>query len=188
MSTMTNSVVRVGAAAASREVHGKRWTPPAQAVRAREGRPDFVERMSATAAQWGGLLLRVCRERGLPLLRHGWAWQREAARRVGERVQRRLPAAIAASRTRQLALEERLTLGPKQHLYLVRCGEARLLVASAGEGALQWMTLSEGKAAQEVPVKPRTAARVQAPAPLAGKTAPRRRTAQKSTAKQGSAQ
>lgn len=44
---------------------------------------------------------------------------------------------------RQLVLEERLTLGPKQHLYLIRCGERQLLVGSAGEGALQWMPLPQ---------------------------------------------
>lgn len=47
------------------------------------------------------------------------------------------------ARTRVLAVEERLTLGPKQHMFLIRCGEQRLLVASAGEGALQWMALPE---------------------------------------------
>lgn len=47
------------------------------------------------------------------------------------------------ARGRMLAVEERLALGPKQHMYLVRCGEQRLLVASAGESALQWMMLPE---------------------------------------------
>lgn len=50
------------------------------------------------------------------------------------------------SSTRQLVLEERLTLGPKQHLYLVRCGDRQLLVGSAGEAALQWMPLSSQNA------------------------------------------
>jgi hypothetical protein len=51
------------------------------------------------------------------------------------------------ARSRTLAVEERLTLGPKQHMYVVRCGQRRLLVASAGEAALQWMALPEENAA-----------------------------------------
>lgn len=47
---------------------------------------------------------------------------------------------------RMLALEERLALGPKQHLYLIRCGDQRLLLASAAEGSLQWMPLPEEQA------------------------------------------
>ena len=57
--------------------------------------------------------------------------------------------AAKGARGRMLAVEERLALGPKQHMYLVRCGEQRLLVASAGESALQWMMLPEEPGQEE---------------------------------------
>lgn len=42
---------------------------------------------------------------------------------------------------RMLEIEERLALGPRKYLYLVRCGDERLLVASSGEAALECLAL-----------------------------------------------
>ena len=50
---------------------------------------------------------------------------------------------------RMLAVEERLALGPKQHLYVIRCGEQRMLLASAAEGSLQWMPWTGEQAAEQ---------------------------------------
>jgi flagellar biogenesis protein FliO len=133
---------------------------------------------------------RQCFDLALPWLRKVWsgarAWQIKAARHAAVRVPFRLPASALASRTRQLSVEERLTLGPRQHLYLVRCGEARLLLASAGEAALQWIAMPEADAVPDEPEKLRTSANVRAPAPVAGKRAPQRRTTTKSPVKQES--
>lgn len=84
----------------------------------------------------------------------GWSrWKKQAGRNprtahgggLGTVVGAVMGRALTARGTsgRMLAVEERLTLGPKQHMYLIRCGEQRLLVASAGEAALQWMMLPD---------------------------------------------
>ncbi|MGC8549993.1 MAG: flagellar biosynthetic protein FliO [Acidobacteriaceae bacterium] len=95
----------------------------------------------------------------------GQAWARQRRRQAAARPLSRsagksagLGAGISAllGRTltgrrpggRMLAVEERLALGPKQHLYVIRCGEQRMLLASAAEGSLQWMALPEVPAAE----------------------------------------
>lgn len=90
----------------------------------------------------GVLLRRACRSLGAGLARsRKQAGKAPAA--TGGLFASLVGGALTAKRahSRILAVEERLTLGPKQHMYLVRCGEQRLLVASAGEGALQWMAM-----------------------------------------------
>lgn len=83
------------------------------------------------------------------MLARAWKWWRGRAQARGLAGGGAMSAAIGralagkGSRSRMLAVEERLALGPKQHLYVIRCGNRRLLVASAGEAALQWMTLPE---------------------------------------------
>lgn len=117
-------------------------------VRASDPRRLLVDRV-------GVLLRRVCRTVG-----RGWArWKKQAARKpaaangggLGLVMGAVMGRALAAkgARGRMLAVEERLALGPKQHMYLVRCGEQRVLVASAGESALQWMMLPEGSGQEE---------------------------------------
>jgi hypothetical protein len=92
----------------------------------------------------GGVLLR----RFFRVLGRGWKRWRSRARKNFSAAKGGggLGAVMGAlaprgGRSRMLSVEERLTLGPKQHMYLVRCGEERLLVASAVEGSLEWMTL-----------------------------------------------
>lgn len=89
------------------------------------------------------LLLRTCRSVGAV-----WTRWRQQSRRNAPATRSGLLAAmmgraLAAKGVhgRLLTVEERLTLGPKQHMYVIRCGTQRLLVASAGEAALQWMAL-----------------------------------------------
>jgi hypothetical protein len=50
----------------------------------------------------------------------------------------------------RLVLEERLALAPKQCLYLVRCGSEHFLLATGGEGGLQWVALADQPAHQSV--------------------------------------
>lgn len=91
----------------------------------------------------GGVLLR----RLFRVLGRGWRWWRSRARRNFAAAKGgglgAVMGALAArgGRNRMLSVEERLTLGPKQHMYLIRCGERRLLVASAVEGTIEWMAL-----------------------------------------------
>lgn len=99
-------------------------------------------------------------ERAAVLLRRIWhgmgrAWAQQRGRQAAGRqpmATRGLSALLGRALTgrsaggRMLAVEERLALGPKQHLYVIRCGEQRLLLASAVEGSLQWMALPEDSA------------------------------------------
>ncbi len=107
-------------------------------MRAADPRRLLVERAAVLLRRAGRMVGRA------------WTrWRRHAGGRLpasgggmlGAAMSRALGAQVA--RRRMLAVEERLTLGPKQHMYVVRCGERRLLVASAGEAALQWMALPE---------------------------------------------
>jgi hypothetical protein len=96
-------------------------------------------------------------ERAAVLLRRIWhgmgrAWAQQRRRQAAGRTSAGtggLSALLGRALTgrsaggRMLAVEERLALGPKQHLYVIRCGEQRLLLASAAEGSLQWMALPE---------------------------------------------
>jgi hypothetical protein len=128
------------------------------------------------------LLRRCCRVIGS--LRH------PAAGAVRSWIRLRMPGAAVATRARQLAVEERLPLGPKQHLYLVRCGGARLLVSSGGDGALQWMAMPEEQAGpgsqdlRNLQKRSRASAEGRAPASPAGHAVPRRRAGARSAAKQ----
>jgi hypothetical protein len=115
--------------------------------------------MQAQTRMSGARLLLV--ERAAILLRRMWhdmgqVWRRQRRRQAAARPQRAtgglcggmgalLGRAWTGRRTggRILAVEERLALGPKQHLYVIRCGEQRLLLASAAEGSMQWMALPE---------------------------------------------
>lgn len=99
----------------------------------------------------GGDLRRLLVDRGgvlvgrfFRVLGRGWRqWRRRARKNFASAKGGGLGAVMGAlaargGRERRLSVEERLTLGPKQHLYLVRCGEERLLVASAVEGTIEW--------------------------------------------------
>jgi hypothetical protein len=108
-------------------------------VRRQDTRGLLVDRVTVLLGRAGRMVRRAW---------VGWRQQASAARRtglisnglgLGAVMGRALTG--SSGRSRLLALEERLTLGPKQHLYVIRCGERRLLVASAGEAALQWMQL-----------------------------------------------
>lgn len=182
MNTLTHSAVRAQAQQASRGTRANPWTPP---VLQQTG---FWREVSVKAERWLHWSIEAGREQLGPLLRKLWRSAGRLRRQAGDGVQRwiklRLPGATMAARTRQLAVEERLTLAPKQHLYLVRCGETRLLVGSAGEGALQWMVVPAEQAAPDFAEMPSASARMKAPVPVAGKMAPRRRAASKSAAKQ----
>jgi len=182
MNTLTHFAVRAQARETSRGTRANPWTPP---VLQQTG---FWCEVSVKAERWLRWSIEAGREQIGPLLRKLWraAWRlrRQAGDGAQSWIKLRLPGAAMAARTRQLAVEERLTLGPKQHLYLVRCGETRLLVGSAGEGALQWMVVPAEQAALDFAETPSASACVKAPAPVAGKVAPRRRAAPKSAAKQ----
>uniref|UniRef100_A0A7V5CTQ2 Uncharacterized protein n=1 Tax=Acidobacterium capsulatum TaxID=33075 RepID=A0A7V5CTQ2_9BACT len=182
MNTLTHSAVRGREQGAPRGTRANPWTPP---VLQRTG---FWRGISVKAERWLCGSIEAGREQVGPLLRKGWriasrVW-RQAAAGLQAWIKLRLPGAAVAVRTRQLAVEERLTLGPRQHLYLVRCGETRLLVGSAGEGALQWTVIPAGEAATDFAEIPRDFAHVKAPAPVAGKITPRRRAAPRSAATQ----
>ena len=126
-------------------------------------------------------------------LGRGWAqWRKQAGPRLAAAIGGGLGAMMGraltakGTRSRMLAVEERLTLGPKQHLYVIRCGEQRLLVASAGEAALQWMALPEESGPEPAEAcgntlsaqgKTKNGARGRASASPAGERRARRRTA-----------
>ena len=115
-------------------------------TRVSDARPLLAERAAI-------LLRRIFRSLG-----RGWAQRRPAAARrpsaatggLGAVMSAVLGRALTRRRAggRMLAVEERLALGPKQHLYVIRCGEQRLLLASAAEGSLQWMALPEEQASK----------------------------------------
>lgn len=98
------------------------------------------------ALLWARRAWMLCEHAAGLFRRQGAMGVRQAFRASGSVLKATLAGgrfrAMGHSSTRQLVLEERLTLGPKQHLYLVRCGDRQLLVGSAGEAALQWMPLS----------------------------------------------
>lgn len=89
------------------------------------------------------LLLRTCRSVGAVWTRWKQQSPRNASTTRSGLLAVMMGRALAAKGVhgRLLAVEERLALGPKQHMYVIRCGTQRLLVASAGEAALQWMAL-----------------------------------------------
>lgn len=161
MSTTTNAAMQAAAAGESRWV-----SPPVRATRLRGGlRASTAELLMKKAM--AALRVVLC-----AVLRAG-ADRASSWRKHGVRLSAGLLRGgfgpSASNPVRQLAVEERLTLGPKQHLYLVRCGEQRLLVASAGEAALQWMAMPEaGDGSSQ-------SAENGLPLPLKAKPAPRSR-------------
>lgn len=182
MNTLTHSVVR---GREQRTPLGSRtnpWTPPVLR------QTSFWHEASARAERWFCRGMEAAREQVWPWLRKAgrfaWRLRRQAQVGVQDWIKLRVPGAAVAARTRQLAVEERLSLGPKQHLYLVRCGQTHLLVGSAGEGALQWMIVPAEQSLPDSGERPSASARVKAPAPVAGKMAARRRAAPKSAGEQ----
>jgi hypothetical protein len=182
MNPFPHSAVRAEAQEAPRGTRANPWTPPVLQ------QTDFCHQTLVKTGRWLHWSIEAGRKQLDSLLRKLWSAASRMRRPAGAGLQRwsrlRLPGAAVAARTRQLAVEERLTLGPRQQLYLVRCGETRLLVGSAGEGALQWTVMPAGEAATDFARTPRDFANGKASAPAAGKITPRRRAARKSAVKQ----